>query len=439
MKLLYTVLSAITVLVCMPSQAQTIWDDFDTPENINYFYFDGIGFDQNFSNPWTSGDNTSAICAQYNRNPGVAFDVIVMDPLGGSTTEDLSDYLTGTKQMSVKVYSPAVGIEIQITLEDNNSAGPTNYPTGRHSEYMAVTTVANQWETIEFDFVQQPDLSVSNTGVNRLVLLFEPGVLSGNTFYYDDLMGPDFVNPCEGVTPDQSIGEDYECQRNVTYDFSNGTLAVLPNPLQAGLNTSTTCAQFTKFIPPTNDGAFGGQLTFPFSSATYSTAGIDLYSPDAPQAFIVIFQDAFNNDIAQTDIMTSSSDAWVTYDIDLGLVPSATTIAKYVLLLDPSTDTEDSIYLDNFRFASGPIGVDEQEFAASLSVYPVPVGNAFSISTEEGVSQVIVCDLTGKEVARIDGANQKNMIIDSSEWSNGTYVVSIQSVSGAQTKRKLVK
>lgn len=439
MKLFSTLITFVLLVASVQFQAQAIWDDFDNPENVSYFFFDGVDFDQEHSNPAVGAENSSALCAKYDRNPGVVFDVIVMDPLGGSTAEDLTDYISGDKQMSVKIYSPEVGITVQITLEDNVTAGPTNYPTGRHSEYTAVTTVANGWETLEFDLLAQPDVTVSNTGVNRLVLLFEPGVLSGNIFYYDDLMGPEFDNPCEGVPVDESIGEDYECQRNVTYDFSNGSLAVLPNPLQAGINESSTCAQFTKFIPPTNDGAFGGELAFPFSSSTYSTAGIDLYSPDAPQNFIVIFQDAFNNDIAQTDIVTSSSSAWVTYEVDLGLIPSGTSIAKYVLLLDPATDTEDSIYLDNFRFASGPIGVDEQAFDEALTVYPVPVADDFSITSGEGIAEVVICDLAGKEITRIQGDSEKIMLIDSSEWANGIYIVSIQGVSGAQTKRKLSK
>ena len=29
---------------------QTIWDDFDNPENVVYAYHDGIGFDQMFIN-----------------------------------------------------------------------------------------------------------------------------------------------------------------------------------------------------------------------------------------------------------------------------------------------------------------------------------------------------------------------------------------------------
>ena len=37
--------------------------------------------------------------------------------------------------MKIDVYSPAVGIPIQITLR-LTTATPTNYPTGRHSEYI---------------------------------------------------------------------------------------------------------------------------------------------------------------------------------------------------------------------------------------------------------------------------------------------------------------
>ena len=33
--------------------------------------------------------------------------------------------------MTVDVFSPAVGIPLQITLEDSSIAGATNYPAGR--------------------------------------------------------------------------------------------------------------------------------------------------------------------------------------------------------------------------------------------------------------------------------------------------------------------
>ena len=57
--------------------------------------------------------------------------------------------LAVVKTMSIDVFSPASGIPIQITLEDSSIAGATNYPAGRHSIYLGVTTLSNEWETID--------------------------------------------------------------------------------------------------------------------------------------------------------------------------------------------------------------------------------------------------------------------------------------------------
>ena len=153
---------------------QTIWDDFDNPENIVYNYYDGTGFDQSFPNPSTMGANSSLLCAQYIRNGGVTYDVIVIDPAGSNNLENVSDYISGIKELSIKVYSPSPGLTVQITLEDKNVATGTNYPSGRHSEYIATTTATNDWETLTFSHTNTPDVSVSDTSVNRLILLFEP-------------------------------------------------------------------------------------------------------------------------------------------------------------------------------------------------------------------------------------------------------------------------
>ena len=53
------------------------------------------------------------------------------------------------KTMSVDVFSPMPGLPVQITLEDSSLAGPTNYPTGRHSVYLgSQQQQTNEWETI---------------------------------------------------------------------------------------------------------------------------------------------------------------------------------------------------------------------------------------------------------------------------------------------------
>ncbi|MCB0760035.1 MAG: T9SS type A sorting domain-containing protein [Flavobacteriales bacterium] len=437
-KVILYVGTALFGLFAFPANAQMIWDDFDNPELIIYDYFDGVGFDQGYANPSTSGINSSAICAQYNRNPGVLYDVIVINPAGGTQMNDLSGYVDGSQNMTVKVYSPAAGITVQITLEDNNIAGPTNYPSGRHSEYQATTSVANEWETLTFELTNQPDLSITNTQTNQLVLLFDPGSLTNTVFLFDDLMGPEFTNPCDGVTPDPAIGDDFECQRNVSYNFVNGTLGLEANPAPDAVNGSDGCARFTKFIPPTNDGAFGGDLSFPFSSSTFSTAAIDLYSPAGAQEFIIIFQDATNNDVAQTNVLTAASAGWVTYEADLGLVSSGTTIAKYVLLLNPATDTEDYIFLDNFRFGVGSINVEEGQ-VQRIEVYPVPVADQFNIGTPLSNATIEVRDMKGSLVWSQSQVTSSNCVVDSSTWTEGVYMLTVRQDNGDVLIRKIVK
>jgi hypothetical protein len=422
------------------AQAQVVWEDFDNPANVDYFYFDGVGFDQNFSNPATGGVNSSAICGQYNRNPGVAFDVIVMDPVGNSTVADVSDYVSGAKKMSIKVYSPSAGIRVQITLEDRNVAMPANFPAGRHSESFDTTTVANQWEVLEFTFSNQPDPSVSDTSVNRLVLLFDPGANSNHVILWDDLMGPEFVNPCAGTIPDPSIGDDVECQRNVTYDFSNGTLGTAANPLMAGINTSSTVGKFRKFIPPLNDGAFGGSISSPFSSATYNTAHIQLYDPSAPQEFVVIFQDGSNNDLVNTTFTTSSSSTWEEFDVNLAGIPSSTMIENFVLVLNSSSSTEDTIFFDNLRFDSLTVDIREYtENQQSISIYPNPCVDLVHVSADTRISEVAVSDITGKVLMRFEGLKSKDVEIDASDFPQGLYFVTVKDLKGNIFSTKLIK
>ena len=67
-------------------------------------------------------------------------------------------------------------------------AGPTNYPVGRHSIYLGVTTTANQWETINLTFDSQPDAAMSDVGLTSVILLFNGGTNTGDIYYFDKYM-----------------------------------------------------------------------------------------------------------------------------------------------------------------------------------------------------------------------------------------------------------
>ena len=136
--------------------SQEIWDDFEQ-KRIGYYNFIHGVMTINTANPSPNSVNSSDFCAKYERNIAETYDVLEI--IANGPMFDVSDYISGAKKMKIDVYSPAVGIPIQITLEDSTTATPTNYPTGRHSEYIGVTTVANQWETVELVFNGQPDPS----------------------------------------------------------------------------------------------------------------------------------------------------------------------------------------------------------------------------------------------------------------------------------------
>ena len=133
----------------------------------------------------------------------------------------LRDYLSGNKTMSMYVKTD-VSVTVQITLENKTDAQPSNYPTGRHSVYLDTTSGSGEWEKLTFKFDLQPDPTVSNLNVDQMAILFNPENYTSDVFYIDDIMGPEFKDPCEEVEPIDSIGDNFDCHRNVSFDFSNG-------------------------------------------------------------------------------------------------------------------------------------------------------------------------------------------------------------------------
>ena len=91
--------------------------------------------------------------------------------------------------MSVRVYSPAIGIPVLFKIEDSEDADIS-------VETTSYSTVANEWEVLTFDFSNEnpgtPPLDLSNT-YNKPVIFFNFGAVGANeTFYWDNIA---FGNP----------------------------------------------------------------------------------------------------------------------------------------------------------------------------------------------------------------------------------------------------
>ena len=405
------------------TKAQQLYDDFEGTPQTAYGFINGV-FENNVTNPSQSGINTSTTCAKYTRNSSVPYDVILIEP--SASMDDLSEYLSGEKKMTLLVKTD-VSVTVQITLENSISA-VSAYPSGRHSEYSASTTGSGEWELLTFNFSQQPDAGVSNTDVDRMVLLFDPGNYSNDIYYIDNIMGPEFNNPCANITPVDSIAEDFDCHRNISFDFSNGTFSIIDNPMREGSNTSSKCGQFIKWTTMP-DGAFGGRIGNPFTTDTYISAKIDLFDPNAPQKFLISMQDANDTELSIDSITTIASEDWVTYSLDFSTISPSESIEKFVFLFNPSTETEDTIYIDNFFFSKEIVSTSiPNEVEHLISLYPNPVQRSnqiiIELKSEGAIGTIEMISIDGKLMETIP-VNNKKTIIDVSNYAKGNYIAKI--------------
>jgi hypothetical protein len=168
----------------------------------NYLAFDGsniieIGYrdgkvDSLSANPKVNKVFNGTKCIKYARSIE-KFDNIKIHPNG--LLEDVSGFATfheSAQKIKMKVYSTApVGtmIELQLTKK-----GVDNYPKGVHSQFQAKTKKQNEWEEIEFVFVNYPEGSqVSPKEIDEVVILFSPNSAKTATFYFSDLIGPKLI------------------------------------------------------------------------------------------------------------------------------------------------------------------------------------------------------------------------------------------------------
>jgi hypothetical protein len=143
--------------------------DFETPESTPEFTNFEMAETFVVENPSASGINTSANVAQMVRYPG--------GNVWAGSIVSFPDYLDFTEvgAFRMKVYSPVAGAVMKMKLEGNSVI-----------ELDALTTTANEWETLVWDFTGVPG------GIfNQLAFMLDFGIEGDgtyfSTFYFDDV------------------------------------------------------------------------------------------------------------------------------------------------------------------------------------------------------------------------------------------------------------
>jgi Viral BACON domain len=142
--------------------------NFELDGTYVFTNFDG-GTGSVVANPFATGSNASNKVGRIIRNGGALW-------AGSFLTINNKFNFSTLTTFSMKVFSPRVGLPVLLKLEGD--VGP--------SEITATTTMANTWETLNWNFVGKP----SNV-YNKLVLMFDFGTVgngsANSTFYFDDI------------------------------------------------------------------------------------------------------------------------------------------------------------------------------------------------------------------------------------------------------------
>lgn len=174
---------SVPVHVAPQMALQTMLDDFDSNRRLTYSTVSG-SLNAQATNPAPDTLNNSLLVGQYQRDAGALYDVII------SQTTDIADaapYIRGEKAVYLDVYTAApIGTELLVQFENSNTATASNYPTGRHSKYIAHTTAQNSWQRLKFVLEDRIDGVTTDSQVNSLVLLIAPNSNDGNLYYLDN-------------------------------------------------------------------------------------------------------------------------------------------------------------------------------------------------------------------------------------------------------------
>jgi hypothetical protein len=220
--------------------------------------------------------------------------------------------------MSVMVYSPAVGLDIKLKVED--------HANGTHSvETDVLTTRAGQWETLTFDLTQ----TASGTPVFNSSYVYDKASLffdfnhagTGSVFYFDNLqLVPaalskiDLPVTFESATVDYTVTDFGHDASTLVIDPANASNHVIKTEKQNGGEvwsgtTIGTPAGFATIIPQTGPPTMTVRV--------YSPAiGLDIK--------LKLEEHATSANSVETDVFTTKAGEWETLTFDFSTHASGT-------------------------------------------------------------------------------------------------------------------
>jgi len=298
---------------------------FDSPD-INYTLvgFGGAEDSQVVADP-IGGTNK---VARVNRSvTAVVFAGTVVGTSG--STAGTIPFDADNTQMTVRVYSPAAGIPVRLKVEDSSAP-----PNTRTVETEAVTTKANAWETLTFDFANPIEGAALNFAYtyDKVIIFFNFGktgeVAGAQTFYFDDItfIGGGGTAPPSGPFEDLSFDSAGTVYTLTGFGGAEDSSLQL-DPTNAAntavrVNRSSTAETFAGTVVSTGPSLTVGTIPF---TASNTKMTVRVYSPASGITVRLKVEDAADpTRSVETEAVTTVANAWETLTFDFANEASGT-------------------------------------------------------------------------------------------------------------------
>ena len=184
-------------------------------------------------------------------------------------------------------------------------------------------------------------------------LLFDNGVASNATYYFDNLaQNVSTVDPCEGTVADLTILDDYECQRNVTYTAGANRLEVVTNP---ALQVANASLKVGKYTDPANEPWVALVLDpgAPLDLSIYNQLNVQVYAAQTGPMLLKL--EGGTSPAREVFVDVDVTNAWKNYTADFSQY-AGENHARVAIFFNAGIGqpTEDVWYLDNVKWGRAP-------------------------------------------------------------------------------------
>jgi hypothetical protein len=233
--------------------------------------------------------------------------------------------------MSVNVYSPAAGLKIKLKIEDKNDGN-------KSVETDVLTTVANTWETLVFDFSNQSSgtaaLNTSYT-YDKASIFFDFGNAgTGKVFYWDDVQ---FGAPANTTSLALPLTFESSTLNYAFTNFDGGAVTIVNNPVSGTGNTS---AKVGKMVKGAGQPWGGSYITLDsrIDFSTKKTFKVKVYSPRVGAKLLLKVENLTDGNVSfDKEVTTTVANAWEELTFDYSAISTTNSYQKIVLIFDLGT------------------------------------------------------------------------------------------------------